>query len=37
MYELIAATPLGKETPEQARKAGRNGLEVTRELADKSK
>jgi len=37
MYELIAATPLGKETPEQARKAARNGLEVTRELADKSK
>jgi len=37
MYELIAATPLGKESPEQARKAARNGLEVTRELADKSK
>jgi 3-hydroxyisobutyrate dehydrogenase-like beta-hydroxyacid dehydrogenase len=37
MYQLIAATPLGKETPEQARKAARNGLEVTRELADKSK
>lgn len=36
MYEMIAATPLGKESPEQARKAGRNGLEVTRELADKS-
>ena len=34
MYELIAATPLGKESPEQARKAGRNGLDVTRELAD---
>ncbi|KPK20069.1 MAG: hypothetical protein AMJ67_03310 [Betaproteobacteria bacterium SG8_41] len=37
MYELIAATPLGKESPEQARKAARNGLEVTRELADKTK
>ena len=30
MYELIAATPLGKESPEQARKAGRTGLDVTR-------
>lgn len=37
MYELVAATPLGKESPEQARKAGRNGLDVTRELADGSK
>lgn len=37
MYELIAETALGKESPEQARKAARNGLEVTRELADKSK
>lgn len=37
MYELIAATPLGKESPEQARKAARSGLDVTRELADKSK
>ena len=34
MYAMIAATPLGKESPEQARKAGRNGLDVTRELAD---
>lgn len=34
MYEMVAATPLGKESPEQARKAGRNGLDVTRELAD---
>jgi 3-hydroxyisobutyrate dehydrogenase-like beta-hydroxyacid dehydrogenase len=34
MYEMIAATPLGKESPEQARKAGRGGLDVTRELAD---
>ena len=37
MYELVAATPLGKESPEQARKAARNGLEVTRELADKTR
>jgi 3-hydroxyisobutyrate dehydrogenase-like beta-hydroxyacid dehydrogenase len=34
MYELVAKTPLGKESPEQARKAARNGLDVTRELAD---
>ena len=34
IYEMVAATPLGKESPEQARKAGRNGLDVTRELAD---
>jgi 3-hydroxyisobutyrate dehydrogenase-like beta-hydroxyacid dehydrogenase len=34
MYAMVAATPLGKESPEQARKAGRNGLDVTRELAD---
>jgi hypothetical protein len=31
---MVAATPLGKESPEQARKVGRNGLDVTRELAD---
>jgi 3-hydroxyisobutyrate dehydrogenase-like beta-hydroxyacid dehydrogenase len=37
MYELVAATPLGKESPEQARKVGRTGLDVTRELADKKK
>ncbi|MDH3438194.1 MAG: DUF1932 domain-containing protein [Betaproteobacteria bacterium] len=34
MYEYVAAKPLGKESPEQARKAARNGLEVTRELAE---
>jgi 3-hydroxyisobutyrate dehydrogenase-like beta-hydroxyacid dehydrogenase len=34
MYQMIAATPLGKESPEQARKAGRKGLDVTRQLAD---
>lgn len=34
MYELVAATPLGRESPEQARKVGRSGLDVTRELAD---
>jgi hypothetical protein len=36
MYSMIAATPLGKESPEQARKAARNGLDVTREIADKT-
>lgn len=34
IYAMVAATPLGKESPEQARKAGRTGLDVTRELAD---
>ncbi len=34
MYAMVAATPLGRESPEQARKAARNGLDVTRELAD---
>jgi len=34
IYEMVAATPLGRESPEQARQAGRNGLDVTRELAD---
>jgi 3-hydroxyisobutyrate dehydrogenase-like beta-hydroxyacid dehydrogenase len=34
MYQMVAATALGKESPEQARKAGRTGLDVTRELAD---
>jgi len=37
MYAYIASTPLGKESPEQARKVGRSGLDVTRELADGSK
>jgi len=36
IYEMVAATSLGKESPEQARMTGRNGLDVTRELADKS-
>jgi len=35
MYEFVAATALGKESPEQARKAGRTGNDVTRELAGK--
>jgi len=35
MYDFIASTPLGKESPEQARKAGRSGLDVTRALADR--
>jgi len=34
IYALVAATPLGKESPEQARKKGRSGLDITRELAD---
>ena len=34
IYTMVAATPLGKESPEQARKKGRNGLDVTREIAD---
>jgi 3-hydroxyisobutyrate dehydrogenase-like beta-hydroxyacid dehydrogenase len=34
MYELVARTPLGKETPEEARKLGRSGMDVTKALAD---
>lgn len=34
VYAMVAATSLGKESPEQARKKGRNGLDVTREIAD---
>ena len=34
IYSMVAATPLGKENPEQARKKGRSGLDVTREIAD---
>lgn len=34
IYAMVAETPLGKENPEQARKVGRTGLDVTRELAD---
>jgi 3-hydroxyisobutyrate dehydrogenase-like beta-hydroxyacid dehydrogenase len=34
MYECIADTPLGRESPEQARERGRNGAEVVRGLAD---
>jgi len=34
IYAMVAATPLGKESPELARKKGRSGLDVTRELAD---
>ncbi len=36
MYQFVAATPLGKESPEQARKAARTGSDVTRELANNS-
>jgi len=34
IYGMVAETALGKESPEQARKAARTGLDVTRELAD---
>ncbi|OGA24814.1 MAG: hypothetical protein A3I02_12380 [Betaproteobacteria bacterium RIFCSPLOWO2_02_FULL_67_26] len=34
IYGMVAETALGKESPEQARKAGRTGLDVTRGLAD---
>jgi 3-hydroxyisobutyrate dehydrogenase-like beta-hydroxyacid dehydrogenase len=34
IYSMVAGTPLGKESPEQARKKGRSGLDVTREIAD---
>lgn len=34
MYEFIATTPLGRESPEEARERGRKGAEVVRGLAD---
>jgi 3-hydroxyisobutyrate dehydrogenase-like beta-hydroxyacid dehydrogenase len=34
IYAMVAATPLGKESPEQARQKARTGLDVTREIAD---
>ena len=34
IYEMVAATSLGKESPEDARKKGRGGLDVTRAIAD---
>jgi 3-hydroxyisobutyrate dehydrogenase-like beta-hydroxyacid dehydrogenase len=34
MYEYIAATPLGRESPEQAREKSRSGADVVRGLAD---
>jgi 3-hydroxyisobutyrate dehydrogenase-like beta-hydroxyacid dehydrogenase len=34
IYGMVAETRLGKESPEQARKAARGGLDVTREIAD---
>jgi 3-hydroxyisobutyrate dehydrogenase-like beta-hydroxyacid dehydrogenase len=34
IYGMVAATPLGKESPEQARTKARVGLDVTREIAD---
>ena len=37
MYEFIADTPLGRETPEQARERGRSVAELVRALADGAK
>jgi 3-hydroxyisobutyrate dehydrogenase-like beta-hydroxyacid dehydrogenase len=34
IYEMVAATPIGKETPEEARARKRDGMEVIRALAD---
>jgi len=34
MYEMIAQTPLGKESPEDARKQGRDGMTIIKGLAD---
>jgi 3-hydroxyisobutyrate dehydrogenase-like beta-hydroxyacid dehydrogenase len=34
MYEFIAGTPLGRESPEQARERARTGAEIVRGLAD---
>ena len=34
MYEFIAQTPLGKESPEDARTKGRNGTDIVRGIAD---
>lgn len=34
MYEMIAQTPLGKESPEAARKQGRDGQSIVNGLAD---
>lgn len=36
MYELIAQTPLGRESPEAAREKARGGAEIVRGLADGS-
>ena len=34
MYEFIATTPLGRESPEEAREKKRSGADVVRKLAD---
>jgi 3-hydroxyisobutyrate dehydrogenase-like beta-hydroxyacid dehydrogenase len=36
IYEYVAETPLGRESPEDARKKGRDGPQVVRALADKT-
>jgi len=34
MYQMIARTPLGRETPEQARAKARDGQTIINDLAD---
>jgi hypothetical protein len=34
MYEFIADTPLGRESPEEARERGRKGSDIVKGLAD---
>jgi 3-hydroxyisobutyrate dehydrogenase-like beta-hydroxyacid dehydrogenase len=34
LYAMVAETPLGKETPEQARTAKRDGMTITRTIAE---
>jgi 3-hydroxyisobutyrate dehydrogenase-like beta-hydroxyacid dehydrogenase len=36
MFEYIADTPLGRESPEEARERGRGGAEIMRALADRT-
>jgi 3-hydroxyisobutyrate dehydrogenase-like beta-hydroxyacid dehydrogenase len=36
IYEYVASTPIGRESPEDARKKGRDGTQVVRALADKT-
>jgi hypothetical protein len=34
MYEFIAETPLGRESPEEARERARSGKDIVKGLAD---